>query len=182
MASEKPLLGAVKKIRAIQDLVYLGRSVRGRRSERIDGEKGAYEIQRTEGEEFECDQAFAKEAVMAGKAVVVSGGQVEVVPQEDGFPIYLSWVRDPSAPAPVFERVELLRPLYFPPDFVLPKGARIRLDLSAYKQSMLCYEDTEAGEHVFRVLKLSPRKLRMSASEQSAKLDAVFNKLFPATA
>jgi hypothetical protein len=183
MASEKPLLGAVKKIRAIRDLVYLGRSVRGRRKVRVDHKLGAYDETMTPGEEFECEQAFAKEAVMAGKAELVSGGQVEVVHQEDGFPIYLSWVRDPAAPPPVFERVELFRPLFFPPDCVLPKGFKCRLDLSPYKQSMLCYEDTEMNPelHGFRVLKLSPKKLKMTASEQAGKVNAIFDKLFPAT-
>jgi hypothetical protein len=183
MASEtQPLPGAVKTIRAIKDLVYLGRSIRGRRRQRIEGKLGAYEETITPGETVEVDHA--KEAVMSGRAEVVSGGQVEVIPQANDFPIYLSWVRDPSALAPVFERVEVLRPLYFPPDCILPKGFKCQLDLVAYKPSQLCYEDTEFNPelHTFRVLKLSPKKLKMTASEQAGKVNAIFDKLFPANA
>jgi hypothetical protein len=82
----QPLLGAVKKIRANVDLVYLGRSVRGKRKIRIDGSHGSYEIIHTPGEEFECDQAFAKEAIMSGKAELVSGGNVDVTPRRMDFP------------------------------------------------------------------------------------------------
>jgi hypothetical protein len=76
MSETQPLLGAVKKIRAIKDLVYLGRSIRGRRCTKIDGQKGAYDIVTTEGEEFECDQAFAKEAGFVMR--VVPGNDITV--------------------------------------------------------------------------------------------------------
>jgi hypothetical protein len=184
MASETELLGSVKRIRAILDLVYLGRSVRGRRRVKLDGKLGAYEILITEGEEFECDQTFAKEAVMSGKAVIVSGGQVEVIPQEDGFPIYQSWVRDPAAAAvPVFEKCELLKSHFFGDGCLLEKGSKVRLDIASTPRTSICYEDEQQTEsHAIRVLKISPKKLRMSQSEQQGKINAIFSQLFPANA
>ena len=184
MASEsQPLLGSVKRIRAIKDLVYQGKAIRGRRRTRIDGTLGAYDINIIEGEEFECDQDFAKEVCMSGKATLLSGGQVEVIPQADGCPVYQSWVRDPAAPAPLYERVELLKPFFFGDGCHLPIGSRIRLDLVAYRPTMLCYEDTErTDDHGVRVLKPSPKKMRVSQADQASKISAMWEKLFPAAA
>jgi hypothetical protein len=177
------LPGATKVVRAIKDLVYLGRSVRGRRYERIDGKLGAYEINRVEGEEFECDQEFAKRVCMNGSAVLVSGGAVEVTPQADSFPIYQSWIRDPAARAPIFECVELLKPMWFGDGCLLEKGSKVRLDISSTPRASLCYEDDQLQpEHTLRLFKLSPKKLRVSAAEQAAKVNAMYNKLFPAAA
>lgn len=185
MASEtQPLLGSVKRIRAIKDLVYQGKAIRGRRFTKVDGRLGSYEIIHTAGEELECDQAFAKEAVMAGKAELVSGGNVEVIPQADGFPIYKSWLRNLSDPAPVFERCEILKPQSFGDGCHLSIGFKCRLDTATFwDRSRFCYEDeTLTDQHAIRVLKLSPKKLRMSQAEQQAKTDALFSKFFPANA
>lgn len=185
MASETqapPLPGAVKKIRAITDMVYLGRLIRGRRFERTDqGKLGAYDVKRIEGEEFECDQSFAKGVVMSGKAEPVSGGLVDVVEQPDGYPIYQRWVRNPSDPVPVYERCELLKPLWFGDGCLLPVGTKCRLDVSQCDRSKLCYEDTELqpGWHAYRVLKPSPKKVRMSQAEQQGKINALYSKFFP---
>jgi hypothetical protein len=37
-------------------------------------------------------------------------------------------------------------------------------------------------QHAYRVLKLSPKKVRISQAETAGKVNAIFEKLFPATA
>jgi hypothetical protein len=184
MASEtQPLLGAVKKIRAIKDLVYQGKAIRGRRFTRVDGKLGAYDITETPGEEFECDQNFAREAVMSGNATLLSGGQVEVVPQADGFPIYQCWVRDPAAAASNFEKCELLKPHFFGDGCHLPVGSKVRLDISLAARSSICYEGEQLNDsHSIRIFRISPQKVRVSQAETAGKVNALFAKFFPANA
>lgn len=173
-----------KKIRAISsDLVYQGRAIRGRQRTRVDGSHGSYEVFVTEGEEFECGQVFAKEAIERGAAILISGGSVDVTPMADGFPIYESWIRNPADPAPVFEPCELLRPLSFGDECILPAGSKIRLDISTTPRTGIQYEDDEQNDsHSIRVFKISPRKVRISQAETAGKVNAIFEKLFPATA
>jgi hypothetical protein len=184
MSETQPLLGAVKKLRAISSgIVYQGRAIRGRQQTRVDGTHGSYEIFVTEGEEFECDQDFAKQAVMSGKAVLVSGGNVEVIPQADGLNIYKSWLRNLTDPAPVFECCEVLRQMSFGDGCLLPPGFRCRLDIALADRTRLRYEDEQIDDLTsIRVLKPSPKKQRMSAAEQAGKINAIFEKLYPATA
>src|SRR5580693_7463565 len=108
------ILGTTKVARATKTIVYKGVEYRGRHYARIYGQHGSYELVETyPGDEFTCDAVFAKQAENAKEIVLLSGGRVTVMEQKDGFPIYESWVRDPAAPTPVYERCELLRPLFF---------------------------------------------------------------------
>jgi hypothetical protein len=179
------LLGVTKRVRAIATIVYQGTEYRGRQRERVEyGKAGAYDIVETPGEEFECDQAFAKEAVMSGKAVLVSGGQVDVIIlQGDAeFPLYQSWIRNPADPEPVFERCVLLKPTWFGTDCLLEKGSKCRLDISTTPRTSICYEDDQQNDsHTIRISKLSPKKVRISQAETAGKVNAIFAKMFPAT-
>jgi hypothetical protein len=184
MASEtQPLLGSVKRIRAILDLNYKGKEIRGSRRVKVDGKLGTYEIHSTAGQTAEVDQAFAKEVVMSGKAVIVSGGQVEVVPQEDGFHIYKSWLKNLSDPAPVYECCELLKPLFLGDGCHLPAGSKIRIDVRSWDRRKYFYSDeTQQADHTFRVMAPSPKRVKLNAVEQAGKVNAIFDKLFPVTA
>jgi hypothetical protein len=182
--SEK-ILGATKHVRAVKDVVYQAKEYRGRKRERVDDKDGAYHFEETHpGDDFTCDAAWAKQAENAGEIVLLSGGRVTVTEQKDGFPIYQSWLRNPSDPAPVFERCELLKPMFFGEGCHLPTGTKCRLDVSLADRSRLCYEDTKFQPelHAYRVLRLSPKKLRISQEEQVGKVNAIFEKLFPANA
>jgi hypothetical protein len=182
MASETLTIpGSVKKIRAKVDLQYRGRTISGIRRTRVDGEKGAYEIFTTEGEEFECDQAFAKEAVMSGQAELLEGGMCEVLAEKDGFHRYTDWRVKDGANA-VYERVEYLKNGGMAGGPYWQPGFKCRVDVSQCDRASFCYEDETPNQwHVFRVLKVSPKKVRMSQSEQQGKINAIYTKLFPAT-
>jgi hypothetical protein len=180
MSETQPLPGAVKRVRAIKDLVYQGKAIRGRRLVRTDGKLGSYDITETPGEELECNQAFAKEVIMNGKAVLVSGGAVEVIPQADGFPIYKSWIKNLSDPDPIFEKCELLKPLFLGDGCHLPEGAKIRIDVRPWDRREYFYSDeTQQDQHRFRVLAPSPKRTRLNAIEQSTMVAQLMAKVFP---
>jgi hypothetical protein len=181
--SELP--GTTKVVRAISsDLVYQGGAIRGRQRTRIDGPNNSYEIFVTEGEIVEgVDQGTSKDWVTSGRAELLSGGRVTVTDDpKDGFPTYQSWVRDPSAPEPVFEKCELLKPMWFGDGCLLEKGSKVRLDISTTSRTSICYEDDQQNDsHTIRIPKLSPKKVRISQAETAGKVNAIFAKMFPAT-
>jgi hypothetical protein len=183
MASETLTIpGSIKTIRAKVNLQYRGRTISGRQRTRVDGEKGAYEIHTTPGETAEVDQAFAKEAVMSGKAELLEGGMCEVVAEQDGFNRYTDW-RAKDGEGAVYERVEYLKNGAMAGGPYWGPGFKARVDISQCDRSSFCYEDETPNQwHAFRVLKVSPKKVRMSQAEQQGKINAIYSKLFPATA
>lgn len=175
------LLGAVKTVRAIRDVVYNGAEYRGRKRERVDGQNGSYEIIETHpGDVFECDAGFAKRAENAGEIVLLSGGRVDVVPQADGFPIYRSWIRNISDPDPAFEKCELLRPMSFGDGCLLEPGTKLRLDTTTFwERSRFCYADEPlTDQHAVRVLRASPVRVKSDAAELSSRVGVMWKKLY----
>jgi hypothetical protein len=176
------ILGTTKVVRAIKDVVYQAKEYRGRKRERVDGKDGSYDFVETHvGDQFACDASFAKQAENAGQVVLLSGGRVTVTEPESEFPIYARWNRNLSDPPPVYERCELLKPLWLGDGCLLPEGFRCRLDVQLAERTRLCYEDEQQTDaHAIRVLKLSPKKIRISQAEQAGKVNALFDKFFPA--
>ena len=176
------ILGAVKKVRAIRDLVYQGKEYRGRHRERVDEKNGSYYFAETHaGDEFECDAVFAKQAEDAGEIVLLSGGRVTVIEQKDGLHIYKNWLHNLSDPEPVFERCELLRVLSFGDGCLLPVGFKCRLDTATFfDRSRFCYQDeTQSEFHTVRVLKASPKRIKLDATELSNRVGVMWKKLYP---
>lgn len=62
---------------------------------------------------------------------------MEVIPQDDGFPIYKSWIRNASDPDPVYECCELLSPLFLANGCHLPTGTKIRIDVRVYDRTSI---------------------------------------------
>jgi hypothetical protein len=181
MSKTLELLGSVKVIRAISDLTYKGKLIRGRRNDRTDGKGGAYEIVSTPGEELEVEQSFGKLTVLSGKAELVSGGYCEVVFEQDGYHRYTDWRRKDSDPAPIYERVEFLKQGGMAGGPFWPAGFKCRLDANTFlDRSTICYEDEQQTDyHTIRVLKPSPKQVQLNAIEQAGMVKTMWSKLFP---
>jgi hypothetical protein len=184
MSETQPLLGTIKTVRAIRDVVYKGTAYRGRKRERVDEKnRGYYFIETHPGDQFTCDALFAKQAENNGEIVLLSGGRVTVTEQKDGFHTYQSWIKNASDPDPVYERCELLSPLFLGDGCHLPTGTKIRIDVRVYDRSQYFFSDeTQNYQHRIRVLAASPKRTRLNAVEQAGKVNALFDKFFPATA
>jgi hypothetical protein len=176
------LLGAVKVVRAIKDVVYKGTAYRGRKKERFDGKNGSYDIVETHpGDEFTCDAVWAKQAENAGEVVLLSGGRVTITESMSEFPIYERWQHNASDPVPVYERCELLKPMWFGDGCLLPAGTKCRLDVGQCDRSKLCYEDTELEPelHAFRILRPSPPRAKSDAAELAKRAGVLWQKAYP---
>ena len=177
--SETKLLGSSKVVRAVTDLNCRGKLIRGRQRTRVDGKLGSFEIIETPGETAEIDALFAKDLVANGSAILIEGGYCSVIPEADGFNRYVAWNPQRTKPE-VYECVETLCTVAWAGMF-FPKGAKIRLDINQFDRGYYCYSDeTLLYSHQLRVQKQSPKKVRISQEEQAQKLNAVFEKMFPA--
>jgi hypothetical protein len=182
MASETLTIpGSIKTIRAKVDLQYRGRTISGIRRTRIDGEKGAYEIIMAPGAIAEVDQVFAKEVVMSGKAELLEGGMCEVVEEVDGFHRYTDW-RVTDGEGAVYEKVEYLKNGAMAGGPYWGPGFKARVDISQCDRASYCFEDETPNQwHAVRVLKPSPKRVKMDAAEQSHKVSTMWKKLYPDT-
>ena|ERR1700738_1306783 len=177
------ILGAVKTIRAVKDLVYQGKEYRGRRRERIDGQEGSYDIVTTPGEEFQCDQDFARAALDKGEAEYVAGGLCDVIAESDGMNRYTPWNKSfwlPQNETDAYDCVEVLRDVGFC-GLSFPAKFKCRLDRRQFDRTTYVYQnEPEQYGTLFRVLKPSPQKIKATAAEQSTMVAQLMAKVFPA--
>jgi hypothetical protein len=176
------ILGSEKTVRAIaENLVYRGRAIRGRRRTKVDGKFGAFDIVETPGETFTCDADFAREAINTGKVEYLSGGLCSVLAEKDGFHRYVPW-NSQSEHVPQYERCETLHTIAWAGLF-FPAGYSLRIDINQFDRPYYCFEDETAGvARQLRVLKLSPKKVKLDAAEQAGMVAKLMAAVFPAAA
>jgi hypothetical protein len=107
---------------------------------------------------------------------------VTVTEPKSEFPIYKRWNSNPSDPVPVFERCELLHPLWFGEGCFLPAGTKCRLDVALVDRIKIRYEDdAQNPDQTIRIFKISPKKLKITAAEVANRVGVMWAKLYPDT-